>query len=80
MVLSKLERFEDKDREHFDRVLDEFPLTAEELERLASTCPHRLGASGDAERTKRFEHGLAAARARIEARAGWWPCVRGKAQ
>lgn len=65
VILSKLERFEAKDREHFDRVLEEFPLTSAELERLAATCPQRR-ADAPAERSKRFEHGFAAARARIE--------------
>jgi hypothetical protein len=70
VVLSKLERFESKDREHLERVLDEFPLTPPEFDALIEQSPYRRGEIDDPERLRRFEAGVAAARTRVQARGG----------
>ena len=58
VLISKLERFEEKDREHAKRILAEYPLDEEQLQRLLGETPHRLGTIGDSERVNRFEHGV----------------------
>jgi len=57
VLVSKLERFEEKDREHAERVLAELPMTVAELDALLDESPHRCGTIGDAERLRRFERG-----------------------
>lgn len=73
VLISKLERFESKDCEHLEQVLEEYPLSPAAFDALVKLTPHRRGAISDPERLRRFEHGLAAARARVEARAGGQP-------
>jgi hypothetical protein len=57
VLLSKLERFEEKDRDHARRILAEHPLSAAGLDALLEECPHRRGRIADPERVRRFEHG-----------------------
>lgn len=58
ILLSKLERWEEQDRQHARQILAERPLTASTLAALAARCPHRTGAVVDPERCARFERGL----------------------
>lgn len=69
VLVSKLERFEAKDREHLRRILDELPLSPAEFDALVADAPHRSGAIADPERRRRFDHGVAAAREIVAARA-----------
>jgi hypothetical protein len=69
VLISKLERFDSKDRDHLERILDEYPLGTEDFDALVELAPHRRGEIDDTERVRRFEHGVGVARKRIEARA-----------
>lgn len=62
VLVSKLERFEEKDRDHGRRILAEFPLSRQAFEALVAAAPHRRGLVAEAERRQRFEHGVDALR------------------
>jgi hypothetical protein len=65
VLVSKLERFEERDREHAATILDEYPLRLDELDALIAAAPHRRGQVEDPERRARFEHGAARLRALV---------------
>ncbi|MBI4614842.1 MAG: hypothetical protein HY720_14620 [Planctomycetes bacterium] len=58
LLLSKLDRWESKDREHAVRVLGEFPMTVAELEERTARMPHRTGVVTEPDRIARFEAAL----------------------
>jgi len=66
VLLSKLERMTESDVEHARRILKEFPLSGETLEKLAAASPHLNGRIDDPERVSRFRHGLQRLRRMIE--------------
>lgn len=68
VLISKLERLESKDREHARRILLEYPLTAQEFDRLVAASPHRRGLVQDSERLTRFEHNVGVARGMLSRR------------
>jgi len=57
VLVSKLERFEEKDREQAERILAELPMTSRELDALLAESPHRRGTIGDAERLRALIEG-----------------------
>jgi hypothetical protein len=67
VLVSKLERFEEKDRDHARRILAEFPLPRAVFEALVAEAPHRIGLVEDDERIRRFEHGVAVLRTWLQA-------------
>lgn len=67
VLLSKLERMTEADAEHARRILKEFPLSEETLEKLAAASPHLNGRIDDPERVSRFRHGLQRLQRMIEA-------------
>lgn len=66
LLFSKLERFDENDRDHIRRILREFPLSVEELRSLAESMPHQTGSITDPDRVARFRHGLARVERMIE--------------
>lgn len=62
VLLSKLERFHDADRDHARRILTELPLSLERLDALADGSPYRQGEIVDEHRIAAFEHHLARVR------------------
>ncbi len=62
VAMAKLERMESKDRDHIRAVLAEFPMDESTLDHLISQMPHRRSIVA-ADRTARFEAGLAELRA-----------------
>lgn len=68
LLCSKLERFDENDRDHIRRILLEFPLGIEQLRALAATMPHQTGIITDPDRLARFHHGLARVERMIERR------------
>ena len=66
VLLSKLERFEEKDREHAERILAELPLSLGELDELMAESPFRDGTIVDEDRLRRFEHGAQRLRGLIQ--------------
>ena len=69
VLVSKLERWDPKDREHLERILDEYPLGPASFDALVDASPYRQGGIAAADRLRRFEHGVAGARSIIAARA-----------
>jgi hypothetical protein len=68
VLVSKLERFDSKDREHARRILAEYPLSAQRFDELVAASPHRSGQVRDPERRARFEHNVGVARSLLAIR------------
>ncbi|MBN2498162.1 MAG: hypothetical protein JXR96_26465 [Deltaproteobacteria bacterium] len=58
VLLAKLERLDESDREHVQRILAEYPLDLASLESLSAKCPQRSGEIEEEGRLQRFEHGI----------------------
>lgn len=58
VLFAKLERMTESDVEHARRILAEFPLSREELNRLAAESPYLTGVIEDPDRIARFHSGL----------------------
>ena len=56
VILAKLERCDERDREQIRAVLEELPLEREALEALLRTSAHERGEIDDHERIARFRH------------------------
>jgi hypothetical protein len=59
VLVSKLERWEEADRDHARLILASYPLSREALASLASRTPYRTGVVTDPARVARFEAHLA---------------------
>ena len=70
VLVSKLERWEEKDREHADLILAAAPLTERAYDALLARAPYRTGAIVDPARIERFEVHAADLRARLPAGFG----------
>jgi hypothetical protein len=68
VLVSKLERFETKDREHFAHIVEEYPLSPEAFDLLVAGAPHERGEVDDLERVGRFRTGAAVVRRLLEGR------------
>lgn len=58
VLFAKLERLDESDREHIQRILAEYPMDHARLDNLAAQCPHRVGTPQESDRIERFEHGI----------------------
>lgn len=58
VLLAKLGRFDESDRDHADRVLAQYPLDEQQLGQLAASSPYRTGGIVEPDRRARFEFAL----------------------
>lgn len=70
ILMSKVERLEERDLHHARLVLAQFPLAVAEFERLVAAMPHRDGSIADREQLERFEIGVERVRSLVASAAG----------
>ena len=61
VLVAKLPRSSPSDRDHIDRILAQFPISAARLDELANECPSRSGHGTEADK-RAFEANLEALR------------------
>jgi hypothetical protein len=65
VLLAKLERMDPQDHDHAERILSEFPLSAQRLDELAAESPYVMGRITDPSRVAAFQLQLGRLRMRL---------------